>query len=108
VKVALAWDARIVFMNLPPFGNIMVGSTLSVDFDLAIFDSRGTQVGGSASFDNSYEIAEFDARPGQTYTIKVRRWSGTDDVWYGIAWTITGGLLWSDVTRFTVLETMMS
>lgn len=24
--------------------------------------------------------------PGAAYTIKIRRWSGTDTVWYGIAW----------------------
>jgi hypothetical protein len=62
------------------------------------------QVGYSGSWDNSYEIAEFTGWPGETYTIKIRRWSGTDDVWYGIAWTVTGGLFWADVTRGTVLE----
>ena len=53
---------------------------LTVDLDLQIFDSRGNQVGYSGSWDNSYEIAEFDGKPGETYTIKIRRWSGTDDV----------------------------
>ena len=66
--------------------------------------SRGNQVGYSGSWDNSYEIAEFEGKPGETYTIKIRRWSGSDDVWYGIAWTVTGGLLWADVTRGTVLQ----
>ena len=46
--------------------------------------------------------------PGETYTIKIRRWSGTDDVWYGIAWTVTGGLIWADVTRATVLERLVA
>jgi cytochrome c biogenesis factor len=50
-------------------------------------------VGYSGSYDNSYEIAEFDGRRGETYDIRIRRWSGTDWVWYGIAWTVTGGLL---------------
>jgi hypothetical protein len=31
-------------------------------------------------------------RAGETYTIRIRRWSGTDPTWYGIAWTVTGGL----------------
>jgi Subtilase family len=102
VKVALAWDGKITMF---PFGlNLPLASTLTVDLDLQIFDSRGVQVGYSGSWDNSYEIAEFDGQPGETYTIKIRRWSGSDDVWYGIAWTVTGGLRWADVTRGTVLQ----
>ena len=31
-----------------------------------------------------------------------------DDVWYGIAWTVTGGLFWADVTRATVLEAVVA
>jgi len=103
VKVALAWDSKITTFSI--FGmEFLLGSVLSVDLDLQIFDSRGAQVGYSGSWDNSYEIAEFVGNPGETYTIKIRRWSGTDDVWYGIAWTVTGGLFWADVTRATVLE----
>jgi hypothetical protein len=102
VKVALAWDSKITMF---PFGiDLPIASTLTVDLDLQIFDSRGSQVGYSGSWDNSYEIAEFDGKPGETYTIKIRRWSGTDAVWYGIAWTVTGGLIWADVTRATVLQ----
>jgi hypothetical protein len=41
----------------------------------------------SSSWDNSYEIAEFPAHRGKTYTIKIRRWSGTDSTWFGIAWS---------------------
>jgi hypothetical protein len=106
VKVALAWDSKITMFPFPfPFGiNLPIASTLSVDLDLQIFDSRGNQVGYSGSWDNSYEIAEFDGKPGETYTIKIRRWSGSDDVWYGIAWTVTGGLRWADVTNGTVLQ----
>ena len=55
-----------------------------------MYDSRGNQVGYSGSWDNSYEIAEFAANPGETYTIKIRRWSGTADVWYGVAWSVQG------------------
>ena len=106
VKVALAWDSKITMF---PFGiNLPIASTLTVDLDLQIFDSRGIQVGYSGSWDNSYEIAEFDGQPGETYTIKIRRWSGTDSVWYGIAWTVTGGLRWADVTNGTVLQAALA
>ena len=84
VKVALAWDSDVVefrFLGLPSRSR-----RPELDLDLMIYDSAGALVGYSGSWDNSYEIAEFRARPGETYTIKIRRWSGSDDVWYGIAW----------------------
>jgi len=85
VKVALAWDSDVREFNF--FGiTIPVASVLTLDLDLKIYDSAGNLVGYSGSYDNSYEIAEFRAVAGETYTIKIRRWSGTDDVWYGIAW----------------------
>jgi hypothetical protein len=85
VKVALAWDSNatrtdILFLSI-------YQNTLSVDLDLEVRDSAGTLVASSMSWDNSYEIAEFDAKAGETYDIRIRRWSGTDDVWYGVAWT---------------------
>lgn len=85
VKVALAWDSAVSTI----FG-IPLSSHLTVDLDLIVRDSRGNQVASSASWDNSYEIAEFTARPGETYDIIIRRWSGTDSVWYGLAWTVRG------------------
>jgi hypothetical protein len=103
VKVALAWDSRVDTWSI---GNVELplSSTLAVDLDLMIFDSRGAMVGYSGSYDNSYEIAEFEGRLGETYEIRIRRWSGTEDTWYGIAWTVTGGLQWANTTQFTVLE----
>jgi hypothetical protein len=32
--------------------------------------------------------------PGHSYDIRIRRWSGTNDTWYGIAWTVSGIQLW--------------
>ena len=88
VKVALAWDSLATLLDL---GFIQIaGDNLQLDLDLKIYDSGGSLVGYSGSWDNSYEIAEFSARRGETYTIKIRRWSGTEDVWYGIAWTVQG------------------
>jgi hypothetical protein len=88
VKVGLAWDSLATLLDL---GFIQIaGDNLQLDLDLKIYDSRGSLVGYSGSWDNSYEIAEFSALRGETYTIKIRRWSGTDDVWYGLAWTVQG------------------
>jgi hypothetical protein len=92
VKVALAWNSKVKEFDL--FGiKIPVSSRLEQDLDLKIYDSSGSLVAHSQSWDNSYEIAEFDGRRGAEYTIKVRRWSGTGWTWYGLAWTVTGGLL---------------
>ena len=93
VKVALAWDSKITTL----FGLFLTGSSLTVDLDLRVTDANGVQVASSASWNNSYEIAEFDAIAGQTYEIRIRRWSGTDDVWYGVAWTVTGLPLFRDL-----------
>jgi len=92
VKVALAWDSKVSTFSILGI-TIPVSSKLTLDLDLKVFDSQGTLVGYSGSWDNSYEVAEFDAIPGETYDIRIRRWSGTDWTWYGIAWTVTGGLL---------------
>lgn len=89
VKVALAWDSHVRAFDFLGI-HLPLSSTLTVDLDLHVRDSRGNQVAVSNSYDNSYEIAEFAASPGETYDIKIRRWSGTDDVWYGVAWTVTG------------------
>ena len=86
VKVALAWNSKVTGFTI--FGVGVYWSSLTLDLDLMVYDSKGTLVGYSGSWDNSYEIAEFDGKPGETYTIRVRRWSGKDDTWYGLAWTV--------------------
>lgn len=83
VKVVLAWDSKVTTKQSEP-----VSSALTVDMDLLVYDAQGIRVGYSGSYDNSYEIAEFDGKRGKTYTIKLRRWSGTDKPWFGIAWTV--------------------
>jgi hypothetical protein len=92
VKVALAWDSEVLELPLPfPFPTpLLIGSVLTVDFDLLVRDANGNLVANSSSWDNSYEIAEFAASPGQAYDIRIRRWSGTHDTWYGVAWTVSG------------------
>jgi len=85
VKVALAWDSAVTSVLGSP-----TASTLSVDFDLLVRNSLGVQVAAAASWDNSYEVAEFSAVRGETYEIVIRRWSGTDSVWFGVAWTVSG------------------
>jgi hypothetical protein len=85
VRVALAWDSAVTSS-----GDNATASTLTVDFDLLVRDSRGVQVASAASWDNSYEVVDFAATRGETYDIVIRRWSGTDSVWFGVAWSVSG------------------
>ncbi|MDX1417650.1 MAG: S8 family serine peptidase [Candidatus Promineifilaceae bacterium] len=89
VKIALTWNSAPVYTRFNLFGasHRVAVSLLSMDLDLIIYDRR-TPVAHSLSFDNSYEIAEFSGQPGKTYTIKVRRNSGSGHSYYGLAWTV--------------------
>lgn len=82
VKVALAWDSVV-----SDFFGAFRGSSLTVDLDLKIFKGS-TLVAQSSSWDNSYEVAEYDAKPGDELTIKIKRYSGSDWTYYGVAWTV--------------------
>lgn len=84
VKVALAWDS-VVKTKKKPKKRKYISSRLEHDFDLQIRDSNNNVVAWSASWDNSYEIAEVISGPNQTYTIHIRRFKGTENVWYGLA-----------------------
>jgi hypothetical protein len=59
--MAVTWTAKVTSIL-----GLFYLSDLTVDLDLKVFDSTGKQVGSSGSWDNSYEIAEFVAQPGQT------------------------------------------
>ena len=83
VKVALAWNSAVLTSSMTP-----LSSSLDHDLDLMIYDASGTLVGQRSSFDNSYEIAEFGCQPGSTLTIRIRRRAGTNNVSYGIAWSV--------------------
>lgn len=81
IRVALAWNVKHTF--IPGLGH---GPYTFIDHDLLVYDENGRLVGYSGSYDNSYEIADFVAETGKTYTIRIRRWSGAGQTWYGIAW----------------------
>jgi hypothetical protein len=91
-KAVLAWNSRVTEFNFLGI-RFPLGSSLTLDLDLEIYDSGGNLVTGSWSWDNSYEIAEWTAVPGETYSIRPRRWSGSDESWFGIAWTAVPVLL---------------
>lgn len=85
VKVALAWNSK-VDIDFPFFP--ILSSRLKLDLDLWILDEAGNRVARSTSYDNSYEIAEYVAKSGQELTIVIRKFSGDDWTYFGIAWTV--------------------
>jgi hypothetical protein len=95
VKVALAWDR----MSNVPF---VWQNAVPNDYDLYIYDNQGTIVAGSASWDNTYEIADFTGVPGELYTVRVVKGSGNETGYYGIAWTVRDDSLLSELTALTL------
>jgi len=83
VKVAIAWHSEVTTKH-----DQTTSSQLTTDLDLLVLDSKGNIAACSASFDNSYEVSDLNAVPGETYRIKIRRWSGSGSVICGIAWTV--------------------
>ena len=94
VKVCLAWSSKVTTWHdiFPFLPESPISSVLAVDLDLEISDSAGRVVSFVGSWDNSYEIAEFRGDPGEVYRVRIRRWSGTEPTWFGIAWTVHGSL----------------
>jgi hypothetical protein len=90
VKVALAWDR--MGTESTSSGPGLVASiwlaTVPNDYDLYVYDEQGAMIAWSASWDNSYEIAEFTGTPGRTYTVRVTKASGDEASYYGIAWSV--------------------
>ena len=86
VQVALAWDSVVTSTSTTSVSNPPTATTLTLDFDLLVYTSSGTIAAVSSSWDNSYEIVTFNAQPNTDYSIAIRRFSGTDNTWYGIAW----------------------
>jgi hypothetical protein len=89
LKAALAWCSKITYTTdssvTPPVR--VTESKLSADLDLYVY--RGsTLVAHSSTFDNSFEIVEFDAAAGEVYELRIKRFSGMDWVWFGIAWSV--------------------
>jgi hypothetical protein len=86
IRVALAWNSTATMDDSS--AEEVYASELGMDLDLRVYDSTGNQVAHSVSWDNSYEIVDFDGKVGETYTIKIQRWSTKPGAWtwFGIAW----------------------
>lgn len=84
IKVALTWNSKITSLYI-------IKSELTLDYDLYIYNEKGQRVSYSASWDNSYEVIDFEGNRGEIYEIRIKRFSGTGNIWYGLAWTSGDG-----------------
>lgn len=86
-RVALAWNSTATVTDTG--ATDLYNSALGMDLDVRVYDAFGTQVARSSSWDNSYEVVDFVPKAGQTYTVKVNRFSTKPGAWtwYGIAFT---------------------
>jgi len=53
---------------------------IGMDMDIAIYDPNGALVGGSASWDNPYEMVNFDPLVSGTYVVRINRFSNRDTI----------------------------
>jgi hypothetical protein len=88
VRVALAWNSTATVDDSG--ATAVYASELGMDLDIRVYDSGGSQVAYSLSWDNSYEVVDFDAEAGETYTVKIHRWSSRPGAWtwFGVAWNV--------------------
>ena len=89
LKAALAFSAKVGTSATPTATtpSTVTSSRLEVDLDLHLFEGSRL-VAWSSSFDNSYEVIDHTLIPGRSYELRVRRWSGTDWTWFGLAWDV--------------------
>jgi subtilisin family serine protease len=77
-RVVLSWDTDPAFAEY--------ATRPSADIDLRIRDSKGNIVQSSLSFDNTYEIVEFESLGLETFTLEAVRFRCNLSTWLGWAW----------------------
>jgi hypothetical protein len=79
IRVAISWhsDPAADYSSDP----------LSTDLDLYVYAPSWTEMGKSITLRNGYVIVDFIATETGTHEISIRRCSGTDTNYVGVAWT---------------------
>jgi hypothetical protein len=49
-----------------------------MDMDISVYDPNGSYVGSSVSYDNPYEMVNFNPAITGIYVVKIRRWANRD------------------------------
>lgn len=84
IRVVGAWDATA---SCSGQGGTLCTETLDADLDLLVYNSSGSLVCSSTSFDASWEGCDFSVTAGSTYTVKVSQASRSqNDTYFAVAW----------------------
>ncbi len=84
LRAAIAWDSTA---TCDASGVSCSNDVLDGDIDLRIHNSAGTVVCNSMTYDSSWEMCEIPVTAGQTFTLRLRKWSQNANTTYlGIAW----------------------
>ncbi|WDE07997.1 S8/S53 family peptidase [Thalassomonas viridans] len=79
---ASSGHARVAFtwLNRGDYTYAHRGDTnaMGMDFDISVYDPSGNLVGSSSSFDNPYEVVDFDPVVTGNYKIKIQRTANRD------------------------------
>lgn len=74
VRVAIAWMNRGTYT----FDHRADAHPIGQDLDLFVYGPTGAYVGGSASWDNQYEVVNFTPTTTGSYRIKINRYANRD------------------------------
>lgn len=74
VRMVFAWMNRGTYT----YDNRNASNPIGMDMDISVYDPNGTYVTGSASYDNPYEMVNFDPTMTGTYTVKIKRFANRD------------------------------
>jgi hypothetical protein len=74
VRIAMSWLTRGTYV----YDNRDDAHPIGIDLDLNVYDPAGDLVGRSWSWDNGFEIVDFEPTTSGTYTFKINRYANRD------------------------------
>lgn len=74
VRIVLSWLNRGTYS----YDHRADSHSIGMDFDIRVYDPNGNFVGGSYSWDNSYEVVNFDPTVSGEYVVKISRYANRD------------------------------
>lgn len=63
---------------MSPYANRNASHAIGTDLDVRVYDPNGNYVGGSYSWDNGFEVVEFDPTKTGYYRVAINRYANRD------------------------------